>query len=156
MISRPLDLSSRLTPPPRDWDWVFYVNAGLLVLFFFLFGSRFVLSPGLGTDFRLPTTPAGTLGAMPTTHVISVQRGGIIFADPGGNLSLDKLRVWLASAAREAREPRLLVRANVDVTLKDLSDIRAAAEEAGFVGIVWGAEDDREGTGPTARPVGSP
>jgi len=146
VISRPLDLSSRLTPAPRDWDWLFYVNAGLLVLFFLLFGSRFVLCPGLGTDFRLPNTPPSTSGASTTTHVISVQRGGIIFADPGGNLSLEQLRSWLTEAARQSREPRLLVRASVDVSLGDLSAIRTAAEEAGFVGIVWGAENDRGNT----------
>lgn len=145
MLSRPLNLSDKLAQPPRDWDWVFYVDAGLLVLFFVLFGSRFVLSPGLGTDFRLPVSPVATAGAASTTHVISVQRGGIIFADPGGNLDLPKLRDWLRAAARQTSEPRLLVRASVDVSLGDLTAIRTAAEEAGFVGIVWGAEDDRTG-----------
>lgn len=143
MISRPLDLSSRLAPSPRDWDWLFYVNAGLLVLFFFLFGSRFVLCPGLGTDFRLPSMPVASSSSAPTTHVISVQRGGIIFADPGGNQTLEQLRGWLATAARQSSEPRLLVRASMDVSLGDLAAIRTAAEEAGFVGIVWGAESDR-------------
>ena len=48
MITRPLELSSRLRPEPRTFDWVFYVNGGLIVLFFSLFGSQFVLAPGLG------------------------------------------------------------------------------------------------------------
>ena len=48
MITRPLDLASKLRPEPRNFDWLFFVNAGLLVLFFVLFGSRFVLAPGEG------------------------------------------------------------------------------------------------------------
>ena len=55
MLTRPLELASRLRPAPRGLAWPFLVNAGLLVLFFSLFGSRFVLAPGLGVDFRLPT-----------------------------------------------------------------------------------------------------
>jgi len=143
MISRPLDLSSKLSRPRAGLDWLFFVNVGLIALFFTLFGSRFVLSPGLGSDFRLPMVEAGVAAVTPTSSVISVQRGGIIFAEPGGNLSMEQLRVWLRAAARENREPRLLVRASADVSLGDLALIKAAAEEAGFVGIVWGAELNR-------------
>ena len=31
MITRPLDLASKMRPEPRNFDWLFYVNAGLLV-----------------------------------------------------------------------------------------------------------------------------
>jgi len=59
MITRPLDLASKLRPPPRDFDFVFLVNGGLIVMFFMLFGSRFVLAPGLGVDFIMPEMPGG-------------------------------------------------------------------------------------------------
>lgn len=140
MVGKPLDLSSKLTPSPQDWDWVHYVNVGLIALFFTLFGSRFVLSPGLGTSFVLPEVPEASLGAMQTTHVVSVKSGGIIFADPGGKLTLEEFRHWLGEAARSVREPRLLVRASADVSLGELAVLRSAAEDAGFVGVVWGAE----------------
>ena len=32
MITRPLDLASKLRPEPRNFDWLFFVNAGLLSL----------------------------------------------------------------------------------------------------------------------------
>ena len=54
MITRPLDLASRLRPPPRNFDVFFYVNLGLMVLAFTVLGSRFVLAPGFGVDFQLP------------------------------------------------------------------------------------------------------
>jgi biopolymer transport protein ExbD len=140
MITRPLELSSRLSKPSSAYDWLYFVNLGLIVLFFSLFGSRFVIAPGIGTDFALPVQAQGQLEGARTTHVVSVRRGGLIFADPGGNLTLAQLKLWLKDAARELKEPRLLVRAAADVALGDLSEIRIAAEEAGFVGVVWAAE----------------
>ena len=32
MLSRPLDLASRLRPEPRNFDWLFIVNGGLIAL----------------------------------------------------------------------------------------------------------------------------
>jgi len=139
MISRPLDLSTRLSRPPADWDWLFFVNLGLIVLFFFLFGSRFVLAPGLGSDFRMPVMAAAREGAAPTTHVISVKRGGLIFTDTG-NLSMPQLREWLRKQATTVQHPILLMRASADVSYDELVEIDAAAREAGFAGIVWGGE----------------
>lgn len=139
MISRPLDLSSKLTPAPRDWDWVYFVNVGLLVLYFLLFGSRFVLAPGLGTDFRMPVMPAAREGAAMTTHVINVRRGGLIYTE-SGNMSMQQLREWLANAVKGTKNPVLLMCASDDVAYKDLVEIDTAARAAGFAGIVWGGE----------------
>ena len=61
MITRPLDLAAKLRPEPRRFDALFYVNVGVLALFFLVFGSRFVLAPGLGLDFKLPEMPAAHL-----------------------------------------------------------------------------------------------
>jgi len=144
MITRPLELSSRLSHPARDWDWLFFVNVGLIVLFFDLLGSRFVLAPGLGTDFRMPVMPAAKAGASVTTHVISVKRGPLIFTDTG-NLSMPQLKVWLKDAARGSKEPILLVRASSEVTFEDLTEITTSAQQAGFIRIVLGAEAPSEG-----------
>ncbi|MFA5264373.1 MAG: biopolymer transporter ExbD [Opitutaceae bacterium] len=149
MISRPLDLSSKLRPPSRDWDWLFFVNVGLIVLFFMLFGSRFVLAPGLGTDFRMPVMPAARAGASITTPtaVISIKRGNLIFTD-SGNLSMPQLKEWLKAAARSSKEPILLVRASSEVAFEDLTEITTAARDSGFVRIVWGAEAPSEMSAP--------
>ena len=53
MITRPLDLAAKMRAEPRSFDALFYVNVGVLALFFLVFGSRFVLAPGLGVDFKL-------------------------------------------------------------------------------------------------------
>lgn len=139
MITRPLDIASRLQPPPRSLDWLFFVNGGLIVLFFFLFGSRFVLAPGLGVDFRLPEMAGAHASAAVTTHFISVKRGGVIFASGSGAIDLAQLKTWLAVEAKTVKAPVLLVRASADVPVSELVDIYTVAREAGF-SIQQGAE----------------
>jgi biopolymer transport protein ExbD len=132
MITRPLDLASRLRPEPRNFDWLFLVNGGLIVLFFSLFGSRFVLAPGLGIDFELPRASGTVAGAAQTTHYVSVKRGGMLFVADRGQISLPLLREWLKEQAKVTKRPVLLVRADADVALSVLTDIFTAAREAGF------------------------
>ena len=139
MITRPLDLGSRLRPEPRSMDSLFYVNAAPIVVFFFLFGSRFVLAPGLGVDFQMPEMSGAIAGARTTECVISVRPSGQIFAD--GLLDLAQLRDWLQVQAKALREPTLLVRASTGVRVQELTEIVSAARAAGFVRVVVGAED---------------
>lgn len=131
MLTKPLDISSRLRPPPRGYDALFWVNVGALVLFFSLFGSRFVLSPGLGIDFTVPEMPGALSGASRTTHVISVARPGLIFTDDGA-LNWPQLQGWLAEQGASLEKPSLLVRANAAIPVSELTDIISAAQQAGF------------------------
>lgn len=131
MITRPLDLASKLRSTPRSFDALFWVNAGVIVLFFALFGSRFVLAPGVGVDFSLPQLQGATQGAARTTHVISVARSGLIFTDNGA-LNFDQLKQWLAENGQKTQSPVLLVRADAAIPVADLTDITSAAQEAGF------------------------
>ena len=153
MITRPLDLAARLRPPPRNFDWVFLVVGGLIVQFFDLFGSRFVLAPGLGVDFRLPTMPGALAGAAATTpHVITIKsggfkNGGFVFAE-GGALNLKQLSDWLKAEAKTTKAPVLLVQASADVPMADLADINTVAKEAGFVWVQFAANE------PEAKPAG--
>jgi biopolymer transport protein ExbD len=147
MITRPLDLASRLRPPPRGLEWLFVVNVALVALFFALFGSRFVLAPGLALDFRLPAVAGSAASARTTTHVISVITSGQVFT-PDGLTSISDLGRWLASEAGRTRNPRLLVRAGADVPTSVLADVAAAAAAAGF-GMVWAVgEPVAAGNGP--------
>ncbi|MEO6875036.1 MAG: biopolymer transporter ExbD [Opitutaceae bacterium] len=129
MITRPLDLAARLRPEPRGFDALFYVNVGVLTLFFLMFGSRFVLAPGLGVDFTLPTMAGALPGAM-TTSTISVKNSGTIFAD--GLLSMPQLREWLKVEAKKTKHPSLLVRMSSGVPVSVQNEIVSAAREAGF------------------------
>lgn len=139
MIARPLDLASRLRPPPRHLDALFYVTVGLIALNFTLFGSRFVLAPGLGLNFELPSAVGARAGAFPTTHHISVTQAGLIFADEG-NITLLRLEAWLRQEAEKTRDPALLVRASVGVTNEEMVQIVRIATNAGFR-VQWAVEE---------------
>lgn len=150
MIARPLDLASRLRPPPHGMGSLHYLNVILLVVFFSIFGSRFILSPGLGVDFALPALEGARAGAVETTYYINVLRSGQIFTDDG-LVDMGQLRDWLK--ARAAKEPHatLLIRASSEVSLSELVEIRGAATEAGFGSVLIGAED----RGPRPNPADS-
>ncbi len=137
MITRPLDLASKLRPAPRNFDTLFFVNGGLIVLFFMLFASRFVLAPGLGVDFVMPEMPGAMAGAARTTQVISVVRPGLIFVDDGA-INFEQLRGWLKAQAKKTKQPSLLVRYSTKVSITDLTDIVSAARAEGF-SVVLGA-----------------
>ncbi len=140
MIARPLDLASRLRPPPHGTGSLHYVNVILLVLFFSLLGSRFVLSPGLGVDFELPTLDGARAGAVQTPFYINVLRSGQIFTDDG-LVDMGQLHDWLKARAAHDARPTLLIRASSEVSLSELVEIQGAAREAGFGRVLIGAEE---------------
>jgi biopolymer transport protein ExbD len=144
VIARPLDLASRLRPVPHGTGALHYVNVGVLGLFFALFGSRFVLAPGLGVDFQLPQQPGAQAGAAQASTVISVLRSGQIFTDRG-LVDMGQLREWLKARSGREPHPTLLIRASSEVSLSKLIEIEGAAREAGF-NVLLGAE----GRGPAA------
>lgn len=147
MITHPLDLASRLRPPPRSFDMLFLLNGGLIVLFFFLFGSRFVLAPGLGVDFKLPRMAGAIEGATAATVVISVPRSNMVLAEDG-MLNYAQLGDWLKKRASQEKGLGLLVRADRSVPLEDLGVIAEMARVAGFTGGVQVAmEPARAGSG---------
>ncbi len=150
MITRPLDLTSKLRPEPRSFDFLFFVNVGLIVLFFDLLGSRFVLAPGLGVEFQMPEMTGAVAAASATDRYISVLPSGQIFAD--GLLSMDQLRDWLKVEARKLHQPSLLVRASSGVPISELTEIVSAAREAGFSRVVWGAEEPANETTDRKQP----
>ena len=151
MITRPLDLASRLRPPPRNFDAVFLINGALIVLFFFIFGSRFVLAPGLGLDFKLPEMAGAVEGAASAPVVISVPRTNMVLVEDG-MLNYAQLRVWLRQRAHGQKGLTLLVRADRSVPLQDIGAISEMAVQAGFTGGVQVAmEAPRRGAGGGAQ-----
>jgi biopolymer transport protein ExbD len=114
---------------------------GLLGFFFCVFGSRFVLAPGLGVDFQLPELAGARAGAAQTTsYVINVLRSGQIFTEDG-LVDMGQLRQWLKVRAGRDRGLTLLIRASSGVTLSELVEIQGAARDAGFGRVLWAAED---------------
>lgn len=147
MITRPLELASRLRPEPRSYDWLFYVNGGLIVLFFSLFGSQFVLAPGLGVNFQVPAMPGALAGAAPTTHRISVVRADLVFVDDEGAISMTRLRAWLERGAKKSKQPSLLVLVGAGVPTTAFTEIASAAHAAGFIHVQMGAQEPTVPTG---------
>jgi len=140
MITRPLDLASKLRPEPRSLDALFFVNTGLVVFFFYAtFSSRFVLAPGLGVDFQIQQISGAQAGASATTHNITVQRSGLIIIGDGP-ADLPRLREWLKAEAKKVRQPSLLVKASGDVPAGIIGAIWSAAHDAGFT-VSWAAEE---------------
>jgi biopolymer transport protein ExbD len=146
MITRPLELASRLRPEPRSLDWLHFVNAGLLVLFFSMFGSRFVLSPGIGVGFQLPEFVGARSSATQTTHRITVKPSGLIFIDDGP-ADVKRLTEWLQVEAKKTRHPSLLIIANDSVPGGKIAEIAIAARAAGFVDVQWAAEEPKAAAG---------
>ncbi len=129
MITRPLDLASRLSPPSRNLDALFYVNVALVAFFFTLFFSRYVLSPAFVVG--LPLMPNATSEEVTSTHVIKVLASGQIYSERGP-LTLNQLRDWLQIEGRTREQPSLLVEAPADITLAKLDEIINTARLAGF------------------------
>lgn len=139
MITRPLDLSSHLQAPPRFMDAIFYANVVLLGLFFALFGSQFILSPGveLGeSQFGIASSDGALAGAVPTSAVISVLGPEMVFTD-AGRMSYAELAVWLPTQVKGGGggESRLLVRASAGITARDIMRLSDVALDAGFSGV---------------------
>ena len=133
MITRPLDLASRLRQPPGPLAGlaVSLANLVLLGLFFSLFGSRFVLSPGLPVDFALPAVSGALSGGTPTEIVIAVKDSNFIVTEDG-LMTLGQLRSWLEKRAAEKPGATLLVQADVSVSLRDWSAVVQLVRSAGM------------------------
>ncbi len=148
MITRPLDLLSKLRPPPRNYDFLFLVNGALIALFFSLFGSKFVLSPGLrigNTDMVLGTSPDAIANAAVTPVSISVNAGGQIWGDTGLIIE-SRLHEWLAAQARRAPGSVLLVIGDTRATMKVYTTIVETAKAAGFASVQMAMQQPPENT----------
>lgn len=153
MITRPLDLASRLRPIPRGLDALFYVNVGMLAVFFLLFGSRFVLAPGLAVDFALPKAGLAATSRATTDVVIAVPTANMAVVE-GAVLDFKGLGVWLRAQAgalpaeksavargNMTNKKRLLVQASSSLPARDLAEIYALAADAGFAGVLIATDD---------------
>lgn len=147
MITRPLELESRLSTPPRDLDFVAWVNVGLIVLFFGLFGSRFVLEPGLPVEvgdagrLRLPQLDlaADDASSGPASVVVSYRRDNVILFE-GGMYSLSALEKQMAGYAKKHPGAVMLVRADRQVSMQAFLDLCSMARGVGFAKVVVAAE----------------
>jgi biopolymer transport protein ExbD len=149
VITRPLDLLSKLRPPPRNFDFLFLVNGGLIALFFTLFSSHFVLSPGLrvnNTDVMLPSSPDALNNPKATPVSVSVNANGQIWGD-SGLIPTTKLPDWLATQAKRAPGSTLLVIMDTRAPMDVFTNISDAAKAGGFSDILLAMQAAPSATG---------
>lgn len=137
MITRPLELESRLSPPPRDFTAVAWVNAGVIVLFFSVLGSRFVLAPGL--LIQLPQADPASITAVRTSAVITFSRENVIMFE-GAIYSLPEVRKRLAAYAREYPGSVVQVNADRQVPAQALTDLGSMIRAVGLEYYLMAAE----------------
>jgi biopolymer transport protein ExbD len=134
VITRPLDVSTRLRPPPRSFDYLYWVNVVVIALFFTYFGSRFVLSPGIAMgkgERLLPVFSSAVAGAVPTQLTVQIAQGGQLYVDTGF-VTFEKLRGWLAAQARQTPGATLLILAHPSNSVDLLNKITDAANSVGI------------------------
>ncbi len=142
MITRPLELQSRLSPPPRDLDFFAWVNVGVIVLFFSLMGSRFVLAQGLlvgDGNFALPQS-AGQQFVTTASVVVSYRQDDVILFE-GAIVKLPELRSKLEAYAKQHPGEVLLLLADKHVSAQAVTDLSVMARAAGFSYVLMAGEN---------------
>jgi biopolymer transport protein ExbD len=143
MITRPLELESRLSPPPRDLDFVAWVNVAVIALFFGVLGSRFVLAPGLLIGVGSPGAPAagqtGLTAEGAASVVVSYRRDNVILFE-GGMYALPELRRQLENYVKKHPGAVMQVNADRQVSWQAILDLCDLAKSAGFAYVLMPTE----------------
>ncbi len=142
MITRPLDLASRLSPPPRDLDFLSWVTVGLIALAFGLLGSRFIVPQGLPVDTNaaIVLPQADDRAKLPDTAgapsvVVSYRRDNVILFQ-GGVYTLAELRKQVEGYAKDHPGAVMLVHFDRQVTAQAFVDLCEMARDVGFAHVV--------------------
>lgn len=109
-----------------------FVDILLLLFFFFVLQSRFVLQPGIRV--RLPAAPFAD-GAPYSSLVVTISQEGMVFFNDQ-RTTMEGLRSAFQQAAYEHPDRALIVEADGRVLHSRLVDIYNMAEEAGLRDIV--------------------
>ena len=132
-----------MSPPPRDLDFVAWVNAAVILLFFTLLGSRFVLAPGvlIGSNLEKFALPAATnLQQAPTASVVVSYRSDEVILFEGAIVKLPELRQKLEAYARKHPGEVLLLLADKHVSTQAVFDLSVMAQSAGFAYVLMAGE----------------
>lgn len=152
MITRPFDFEVHLAKPESRLDLVPFLNVGVILLFFGVLGSRFVLAPGVAINLRLPATATTPPDALPTSRVLTVGEveGREMLIFEGRILNLASFERLLREKAAEFSGDVLLVRMDRDVSTSLLARICELAKHAGFNQILLAAEPEAAASPPRA------
>lgn len=140
MITRPLDLLSRLNRPARDLDVMHWISVIVVMVFFTLVGSRFVIAPGLliggnEAEFGLPRLGGGAQYLATAPVVVGFRRDNVILFEGGVYKRLVDLAGPLQAAGRRHRGEILHVMADRQVSVVLVAELSELAIKSGFGGV---------------------
>lgn len=143
MITRPLDLQSRLTPPSQRLNVLPLFDVLLIAFFFSLLSSKYVLSPGL--TLNLPQGGSGP--GLPASAVLTVRSDQMLLFE-GRIVNMSGLAPALREYVKKRGETNLLVYFDQDVSVQTLFSVAEVAREQGVARVQLAAEP---GEGPGAK-----
>ena len=108
------------------------INVVFLLLLFFLLNSSFVMQSGFPVS--LPTAGSTPLRADFQTLVVTVARDDLLFFNDQP-VALDKLERTLREAEQQTRAKVLIIKADKQVSIGIVDEIRSAATRAGITTI---------------------
>ncbi len=134
-----LDLEKEAPSPARLSFWPF-VDLCVIALFFFLFGSKFIVAPGV--EIELPRLDKVQIAIANEYDVLTVsERGGeemVIFR--GMVLNMETFRKQLGQLGVDREGYTLLVRSDEGVSMQTLVSLSEIAGAAGYDRIQLAAE----------------
>ncbi len=147
MITRPLDLESHLSRPPRDLDMMHWVSVAGVALFYLLAGSRFVLAPGLLVGSSTPGFAIMKLGpdaqnVRTAPEVVSYRRDNVILFQGAVFKRLADLKRPLDDYGAKHGGTILPVLADQQVSAQAVSQLVEMARAAGFGGVLLLGQTD--------------
>lgn len=147
MIVQPFDFTSRLKQTSVGFEVVAYVDLCLIMVFFALMGSPYVVAPGLTVN--LPTMQAPSADAVPTSRVLTVGEveGRELIIFDNRVQTLETLAQSFAAHPAAAQGEVLLLRLKRDVSVQLLLQINELASRAGFAAVQIAAEPEQAAAG---------
>jgi biopolymer transport protein ExbD len=147
MIVQPFNFTSRLKQTSVGFDVVPFIDFCLIMVFFTLAGSPFVVAPGLTVN--LPSMRAPTADAVPTSRVLTVGEveGRELIIFDNRVQSLETLERTFAEHPASAQGEVLLLRLKRDVSVQLLLQVNELAMRAGFAAVQIAAEPEQAASG---------
>lgn len=129
MLSQPLRLERYIrTKPETRLESVPIIDILIIVVFFGLFGSPFVMPPGLAVDLEVSENLVSGVGV---TAVLTVKRDNMLLFE-GQNLKLNQFEEKARNYLQGKENAVLLLRLDPGIKMDTFFKISGEAKKAGF------------------------
>lgn len=140
-----LNLETELPKPTKPGIWGF-VDLMAVALFFALFGSKFVVAPGLSLDLPRATLPRAEAASEYHVLTVSQTQGKEMVIFGGSILNLDGFARRIAVAPPQPGATLLLL-ADANVSAGVIGRICEIAQAAGYERVHWAMEERKTSAG---------